>query len=102
MFYVDPFFPHAVKVQTLALVEVFEGAWVDGWEVDVVLVTLSLSLPLSPSLLYIYRLFASFQILTFSRTNAYVLAGVWQGWRGKHLQKAMYAIDARCLVCSYL
>jgi hypothetical protein len=44
MFYVDPFFPHAVKVQTLALVEVFEGAWVDGWEVDVVLVTLSLSL----------------------------------------------------------
>jgi hypothetical protein len=57
------------------------------------------SLSLSP---YIYRLFASFQILTCSWTNAYVLAGVWQGWRGKHLQKAMYAIDARCLVCSYL
>jgi hypothetical protein len=51
MFYVDPFFPHAVKVQTLALVEVFEGAWVDGWEVDVVLVTLSLSLSLHLSVI---------------------------------------------------
>lgn len=41
MFYVDSiFFFHAVKVQTLALVEVLEGAWVDEWAVGAVLVIL--------------------------------------------------------------
>jgi len=44
MFYVDSIFLHAVKVQTLALVEVLEGAWVDGWVVDVVSVILFHSL----------------------------------------------------------
>jgi hypothetical protein len=39
MFYVDSiFFLHVDKVRTLELVEVLEGAWVDGWGVDVVLV----------------------------------------------------------------
>jgi hypothetical protein len=64
MFYVDPFFPHAVKVQTLALVEVFEGAWVDGWEVDVVLVTLSLSLSLPPIHLSVICFFSNINIFT--------------------------------------
>jgi hypothetical protein len=37
MFYVDSiFFLHVDKVRTLELVEVLEGAWVDGWGVDVV------------------------------------------------------------------
>lgn len=49
-------FWHAVKVQTLALVEALEGVQGDGWVVDVVL-----------------------------------------GWSEKHLHKAMYATDARCL-----
>lgn len=44
MFYVDSIFLHAVKVQTLVLVEVLEGAWVDGWVVDVVSVILFHSL----------------------------------------------------------
>jgi len=29
--------------------------------------------------------------------NVYLLAE--QGWSGKHLHKAMYVTDARCLVC---
>lgn len=58
MFYTDTFvFLHAVRVQTLALVEVFEGAWVDGREVGVVLVILYLYLYLS----IIYRGFFEYK-----------------------------------------
>ncbi|KAL5183874.1 E3 ubiquitin ligase PQT3-like [Glycine soja] len=42
-----------------------------------------------------------FQLIAVFNTNMLITtdAEVWQGWSEKHLHKAMYATDARCLVC---